>query len=322
MKGGIGSIRSLYEPQVEQLGVRLEQRGEALWGRADNCIARSQVWVRPLGDAGVITSHSMLVKTDTPFVEQSLPGLCIGALSADSLMLCPIARPHGVDPTCNVAVFGQQEGLTDCWLKAGSKQNATSIMLLPRWFDRFDAEIRKAGRALMEEPGESCANEHAASIVACIRRISPLYGTGTADERELAPRIMRATLEAIEWREERNRAERAAGCHEQASLVRATMRMVELNLGGVLSLDAIARDLFTSRSRLCQAFKQETGESLGSYVRRRRMEQASSLLTIRQLSTTEVARAVGYTRLASFDVAFERTFGSSPTAWRKEHGRV
>ena len=150
MKGGIGSIRSLYEPQVEQLGVRLEQRGEALWGRADNCIARSQVWVRPLGDAGVITSHSMLVKTDTPFVEQSLPGLCIGALSADSLMLCPIARPHGVDPTCNVAVFGQQEGLTDCWLKAGSRQNATSIMLLPQWFDHFDAEIRKArpnGRA-------------------------------------------------------------------------------------------------------------------------------------------------------------------------------
>lgn len=48
-----------------------------------------------------------------------------------------------------------------------------------------------------------------------------------------------------------------------------------------------------------------------------KMERACMLLGERELSVAEVALAVGYERLPSFTVAFERAMGASPSAWRR-----
>lgn len=124
----------------------------------------------------------------------------------------------------------------------------------------------------------------------------------------------------LRWYEERTRAESAAGTLGQRKLVRAARNYVKANLDRPLALDGIARALLTSRSRLCAAFLRETGESLGGYVRRIRMERARELLTVRSLGVAEVARAVGYPRASSFTVAFEREVGCSPTDWRAASG--
>ena len=87
------------------------------------------------------------------------------------------------------------------------------------------------------------------------------------------------------------------------------MRMDEM-----LTLDELARALLTSRTRLCAVFRQETGESLGAYIRRSKMERARQLLERGGLSVSEVARGVGYPRVSSFTVAFERAFGMPPSA--------
>ncbi len=110
------------------------------------------------------------------------------------------------------------------------------------------------------------------------------------------------------------------GAGEQACLVRAAKRHIALNLHGTLTIDALARALLTSRSRLCAAFRAETGESVGSYVRRMRIERACELLLIPRLSVAAVARAVGYARTSSFTVAFERAQGCAPSVWRARRG--
>lgn len=119
---------------------------------------------------------------------------------------------------------------------------------------------------------------------------------------------------AIAWFEERSRAERAAGTREQARLVRAAERLVAMRMDEMLTLDELARALLTSRTRLCAVFRQETGESLGAYIRRSKMERARQLLERGGLSVSEVARGVGYPRVSSFTVAFERAFGMPPSA--------
>lgn len=106
----------------------------------------------------------------------------------------------------------------------------------------------------------------------------------------------RAAEVALVWHEERERAEAAAGTLEQARLVCAARHHVAQHLGESLTLDGIARDLLTSRSRLCAAFRAETGEGLGAYVRRARMERAANLLEVASVSVAEVASAVGYPR--------------------------
>ena len=311
-------LGKLYLPQVEQLGVELQHYEGALWGYAENELVRAHVWVKLLGTTGVITSHRMVVKQDMLFFEQSMPGLCIGTLSSDSWALCPIAQPSTPRAEFSAAVFGQTDRTDNCWLRAGTCHDAVSIMLLPSWFDCLDKKNREIGNALIEEPGSTCEDCHAYAIEALSHAISPLFGAAKTDDATLNAHVMQAAISAIDWHDQRERAERAAGCHEQANLVRAAKRLIELNLNAPLSLDTIARELFVSRTRLCAAFKQETGMSLGAYTRDRRMHRACDLLAIRSLPIAQVAHEVGYDRPSSFTVAFKRTCGISPQAWRAQ----
>ena len=103
-------------------------------------------------------------------------------------------------------------------------------------------------------------------------------------------------------------------CSATIRLVRAAERLVARRMDEMLTLDELARALLTSRTRLCAVFRQETGESLGAYIRRSKMERARQLLERGGLSVSEVARGVGYPRVSSFTVAFERAFGMPPSA--------
>ena len=237
----------------------------------------------------------------------------------DSLGLCPVSRPPGA--AGGVAVFGQGCCDRTYLLRAGSVQNAVSVSLLPDWLSRLEGARRRVARELVEGAGETCEGDVARALDGLLRGATPLFGGALLDGGALARRVARVVDVTLAWQEERERAEAAEGTLEQARLVRAARRHVLRHLGERLTLDALARDLLTSRSRLCAAFRAETGEALGAFVRRVRMERAARLLEVPSACVAEVARAVGYPRVSSFVVAFERELGCSPGAWRATGGR-
>lgn len=308
----------LYMPQVEQFGVTLRQQGNALLGTVSDERADGTICVYRLGNFGVITSHRILVKRDVPFFEHGVASLCISTMSSDSLELCPILQPDHPKRAGNVAVFGQQSYERSMPLRAGSRQDAISITLRADWFDRLESQQRATAREMIDTASEACTDEVGQELDALLRQISPLFGGVLASERELYDQTRRAFGLMLSWHDERERAEAAAGTLEQARLARAARHLVVHNLDRPLSVNEIARDLYTSRTRLCTSFKQETGESLGAFITRMRMERAARLLASSVPSVSEVARAVGYPRTSSFTVAFERAFGCTPTAWRAQ----
>ncbi|HEY3195909.1 MAG TPA: AraC family transcriptional regulator [Candidatus Dormibacteraeota bacterium] len=59
------------------------------------------------------------------------------------------------------------------------------------------------------------------------------------------------------------------------------------------------------------------GETLGEYVRRRRLETAALRLVAQpRLPVLQVALSVGFGSTEAFARAFKARFGSTPTAWR------
>ena len=308
----------LYLPQVEQFGVTLRPCGAALVGSVSNERAEARVCVYRLGELGVVTSHRIRVLRDLPFSERGVPGVCVATLCADSLALCPVRQPRAPRRSGNVAVFGQGGRECATVLRAGSVQDAVSVTLLPEWFARMGDADRSAARGLIEGVGETCPDEMAARLDALMRAVSPLFGGALADGRRLAGLARDVTRVTLDWHEGRERAEAARGTLAQARLVRAAACHIARHLDAPLSLDGLARDLLTSRSRLCAAFRAETGQSVGSYIARERVARAEQLLRVGSLSVGEVARAVGYPRTSSFTVAFERARGVPPSVWRAE----
>ena len=311
------AIEDLYLSQVEQFGIALKRGDTALVGSVSNERVDAQVVVCPLGCAGAVVSHRIRIKRDILFEERGVPGLCVSTLSSDSLALCPVVQSGKPHDEGNVAVFGQGCCERSYPLRAGSVQDAVSITYLPAWFDLREGSKAARARELIDTAGETCVGWPEHALDGLLRSLSPLFGGVLPDERRLSAGAAAAAALAIDWYGERERAERAAGTLEQARLARAARHLVMQHLDENLSLDRIARDLLVSRTRLCAAFRRETGESLGRFISRVRMERAAFLLESPEVSVAEVAHAVGYQRLSSFIVAFERAYGCAPTVWRK-----
>lgn len=84
-------------------------------------------------------------------------------------------------------------------------------------------------------------------------------------------------------------------------------------------LDDLAEIAHMSRSHLCHRFREHFDSSISQYVIRKRMAAAERLLYQVELRPGDIAEAVGYPDIFQFSKQFKKSFGVSPTQYRKEH---
>lgn len=110
-----------------------------------------------------------------------------------------------------------------------------------------------------------------------------------------------------------------AGTHRQVyeGRVNAAMDYIEAHLGEELTVDQLARVAHFSPYHFHRIFGAVTGETIGSFVARVRLERAATLLSARsERLVTEIALETGFASPSSFSRAFREAYGMSPTAWR------
>lgn len=84
-----------------------------------------------------------------------------------------------------------------------------------------------------------------------------------------------------------------------------------------LTLDSIAGTLQASPVYLSRLFKQELGESFGTYLTQIRIRKAAQLLHSTDISVYEVAERTGYETQHYFSTAFKKQTGVAPLQFRK-----
>jgi AraC-like DNA-binding protein len=89
-----------------------------------------------------------------------------------------------------------------------------------------------------------------------------------------------------------------------------------------LNLDKLASLLGASKHHVSQIINEHLGESFFEYINRLRVEEAKELLastTRSDLHVIEVAYTVGFNNKVSFNAAFKKATGMTPTEYRKNH---
>lgn len=151
--------------------------------------------------------------------------------------------------------------------------------------------------------------EHAASV----RRLA----------RELAARDQAAALAvtaaAIELVAE---AMRAPPTSPAQGAIRRVVDLLESDLSNAPSLASLAREAGLHPSHLARSFRAALGETIGEYVRRRRVELSLGALARPELSLAEIAADAGFADQAHFGRVFKRHFGTTPGARRRELQRT
>jgi two-component system response regulator YesN len=92
------------------------------------------------------------------------------------------------------------------------------------------------------------------------------------------------------------------------------------NLGGDLSLQAVARRVHFSKNYLCSLFKRETGENLVAYITGKRVAAAKKLLKETAMKNYEIAEAVGYTDYFYFAQVFRKHTGTTMSEFQEAFG--
>lgn len=103
---------------------------------------------------------------------------------------------------------------------------------------------------------------------------------------------------------------------DDPAVVRA-LRYIRTHAHHGIVVDDILREVPISRRSLEIQFRSYLGRSPAEEIRRVRLERGKQLLGRRELSITEIAMACGFSNATRFGVAFRKSFGTTPRAFRK-----
>lgn len=103
--------------------------------------------------------------------------------------------------------------------------------------------------------------------------------------------------------------------HEE--LVNAILRYLRENIHKKISLGDVCERFNYSRSFICKAFKNQTGESLITCFNRMKAKKAAKILSETTKSVTDIAMELGFKEIKYFDTVFKKHYGVSPIQYRE-----
>jgi AraC family transcriptional regulator len=102
--------------------------------------------------------------------------------------------------------------------------------------------------------------------------------------------------------------------------LRRVIDYVAASLSSPISLTDLAEVAGLSRMHFAAQFRRSTGLRPHEYVQGRRIDHAQQLLASSDLSLIEIALSAGFANQAHFSRVFKRYAGTTPSAWRAQHG--
>lgn len=103
---------------------------------------------------------------------------------------------------------------------------------------------------------------------------------------------------------------------KHSDVVYKVMEYVKANFHRKISLDDVARTVYLSRSYLSSIFKEETGQSLFSYINKVRVEKSKLYLRDSGVALVDVAALCGFEDQSYFTKVFKKETGMSPKKYR------
>lgn len=109
---------------------------------------------------------------------------------------------------------------------------------------------------------------------------------------------------------------------EYTRLINKTEDYIEINLDKQITLADVAKNANFSEYHFHRLFSKYSHETLKQFITRIKMERSAVYLAVdREISITEIAMKYGYSSSSSYNKAFKKHYGISPSDFRKEQER-
>ncbi|MFR3877880.1 MAG: helix-turn-helix transcriptional regulator [Collinsella sp.] len=187
------------------------------------------------------------------------------------------------------------------------------MLFLPGYFDELEHRYPTEFAGIFEAFAEPWHEEATSAICHTLRRINEDRARTVGGHVYMQGIVETMVAELACSRAAHKQARQAADTRVSITIAEEATAMIEraLDKGRRVGINEVAERLYTSRSKLCATFKAQTGESMGAYIRRRRMERAQDLLADSGLTIAQVAERLDYPQQAAFAQAFKQYTGTT-----------
>ncbi len=97
---------------------------------------------------------------------------------------------------------------------------------------------------------------------------------------------------------------------------------IEEHLKDELTLDSVAKQAYYSKFHFSRIFATITGDTVGDYIRKRRVSESAHELILTKRTITEIAERYQFDSQEAYTRAFQSIFNTSPGKYRKKGHRL
>ena len=103
---------------------------------------------------------------------------------------------------------------------------------------------------------------------------------------------------------------------------RRVLAYIDRNYMHHLTLNDVSQSVYLNRTYICQLFTKNLGISFVGYLEQLRISKAQELLCATTMSTSEIAKQVGYSGVGYFSKVFKKRLGVTPQQYRAVHSSL
>ncbi|WP_138495014.1 response regulator [Paenibacillus pinistramenti] len=199
---------------------------------------------------------------------------------------------------------------------------------------QWEAAQAKIESVLEELAGQRHSREHLVEFFLTVnnafmymahkqgRLISHVDQTGLGSDLMAASKVIYSVPKLREWAlgmlDQLQNETPAGEAGARSHIVKQVQDMIEADHGHELSVKTIADQVFLHPVYLSKVYKAETGEGLGDYLIRKRMDKAAYLLKNSNKKIYEITSELGYQNPQYFSKMFRKHYGMTPNEFRDQ----
>ncbi len=223
-----------------------------------------------------------------------------------------------------VAAFSVHAGSYRFDLSQGSVHGGTNICFLPSFLERRARTYPECAVVMQTLFDDVTPLDGALELKAALRTVTPLQAAHISARSYYRAKVEEALSLAVMHVADREGHYFGRGRTDdlthnpEGSISDHVTSLLANSLDAPPSLDEIAAWLYMSKTALCKTFREETGMSIGACIADLRIARAKQLLKQTDCPLAQIARQIGYRHQSSFDAAFKRAAGMTPSQWRQQ----
>ena len=163
----------------------------------------------------------------------------------------------------------------------------------------------------------TCNEIHSPELLSIYQRIEKCPLTGDAFQLWMRGQGLAAAGHLVDLTQRYAAAPPVYLSEDEIAAVLHAKRLIKENIGNVPTILELCKSVALNKNKLQKAFQLTAGKSIGEYIRTLRMELALELLEKSDMSTGDIARAVGYHGVSNFYYVFQQKFGETPQKVRE-----